>query len=235
MEQSPGTKHQIDIHLTSTKHPKIHLLCECKAHQARVQKTYACSFITVINDIGKKYKNWKIIPVFAAEDGFQAGATAMLNFYKFICLDIKEYLGKKQITITTKINSPILTNLVGKLKNGSVANNSHTFSNTSRGDIFSLKDALGYYEVLDGNNNPIAVLSDYVGDFRTGKRTIQYDQQDIFYDINSGSDLLSIEGTVTDKSETVCGPMSYTIDKKETVIKFDGKVYKINEDGSITN
>lgn len=232
IEGVSGQKHQIDIHLTSKKYPNVHLLCECKAYQSSVQKTIACSFITVINDIKKQHKDWKIIPVLAAENGFQAGAKIMLKYYKIIPLDMKECLKLMQITISAKINSPVLENLKGTLSDGSIVDNSSEFRNDSRGDIFCLENALGSFDVLDENGESIGVLSEYTGNFCTGKRTLKYDEDDRFYDTKTEKELISITGSVCGKKEIDLGKTCDTISTRTLIIKKDGKIQKINMDGA---
>jgi len=43
-----GAEHQIDIHLTSTTNNEYHLLGECKCFNDPIEKTLACSFVTVM-------------------------------------------------------------------------------------------------------------------------------------------------------------------------------------------
>ena len=47
-ERIPGIstlKHQIDVHLTSSKNDNYHLICECKCHNKKIDKQKASAFL----------------------------------------------------------------------------------------------------------------------------------------------------------------------------------------------
>ena len=89
IEGKSGAKHEIDLLFTSSINDIYHLLCECKGYATPVEKSLACSFVTVINDIKKKHNDWKVIPVFFSKKGYQPGALKILNHYKINIKDIQ--------------------------------------------------------------------------------------------------------------------------------------------------
>ena len=211
------------------------MLCECKAHDSAVEKTYACSYVTVIKDIQDKNKDWKIIPVFTARDGFQKGAKKILRYYRIIYLEMKDC---RNITYTlteeTTIRSPILENMEGTLEDGTPVDNSAWFRNYSRGYNCGFQSIIRSFEVLDQNGKKIDNLNDYLGEFHTGKRVVQYDIDDEFLEEHSGKKLVGIKGTVTDHTTTKLGKTETKI-KSSVVTRIklgDGSVYRFDLDGS---
>ena len=85
------------------------MLCECKSHNGPVEKTEACSFVTVIRDIKEKHNDWKIIPCLASNLGFQSGAVKILIYYDNAPLDLC-YVSNKTFKITIT-ESSIRTNV----------------------------------------------------------------------------------------------------------------------------
>lgn len=229
-----GEEHQIDVHLLSSEHEEYHLLCECKAHDPAVEKTHACSFVTVINDIKAYHKDWKIIPVFTADDGFQSGAKKILQYYGIIYLEMKDYRNAKR-TLTTTITSraPKFSELRGILDDGTVVDKDVCLQNYSRG-CCGLTNAINSFELLDKNNNIIEDLIDFVGDFHTGKRIIMFDEYDDFFELHSEKELIRIEGTVVENITTNYGSDQTVFESKAVtnIILGDGSIYRINKDGS---
>jgi len=229
-----GEEHQIDIHLISSENEEYHLLCECKAHDPAVEKTHACSFVTVINDIKAFHKDWKIIPVFTADDGYQSGAKKILHYYKIIYLEMKDYRNaKRTLTITITSRAPKFSDLRGILDDDSVVDKDVCLQNYSRG-CCGLTNAINSFELLDTNNNIIEDLVEFVGEFHTGKRIIKYDEYDNYIELQSGKELVKIEGTVDgiitndyESSKTVFESKAVT-----NIILGDGSIYRINKDGS---
>ena len=229
-----GQDHQIDVHLTSSQNPDYHLLCECKAHDPAVEKTHACSFVTVINDIKENHKDWKIIPVFTADDGYQTGAKKILQYYKIIYLEMKDYRNaKRTLTITTTSRSPIFEKLNGTLEDGTVVDRDVCLENYSRG-CCGITNAINSFELLDNNNKEIDNLVEFIGDFHTGKRTIIFDQYDDFIEMHSRKKLIGITGTVTGITTNDYGSSKTVFESKAVtnIILGDGSIYRINKDGS---
>lgn len=229
-----GEEHQIDVHLVSSEHEEYHLLCECKAHNPAVEKTHACSFVTVINDIKAYHKDWKIIPVFTADDGFQSGAKKILQYYKIIYLEMKDYRNaKRTLTITTSSRAPKFSELRGILDDGSVVDKDVYLQNYSRG-YCGLTNAINSFELLDRNNNVIDNLIEFEGEFHTGKRIIRFDEYDDFIDLQSQKELVKIEGTVVGITTTDYGSSKTVFESKAVtnIILGDGCTYRINKDGS---
>lgn len=229
-----GEEHQIDVHLVSSKHEEYHLLCECKSHDPAVEKTHACSFVTVINDIKAYHKDWKIIPVFTADDGFQSGAKKILQYYKIIYLEMKDYRNaKRTLTITTSSRAPKFSELRGILDDGSVVDKDVWLQNYSRG-YCGLTNAINSFELLDSNNNVIDDLIEFEGEFHTGKRIIRFDKYDDFIDLQSQKELVKIEGIVVGITTTHYGSSKTVFESKAVtnIILGDGSIYRINKDGS---
>lgn len=229
-----GEEHQIDIHLISGKNEEYHLLCECKAHDPAVEKIHACSFVTVINDIKAFHKDWKIIPVFTADDGYQSGAKKILQYYKIIYLEMKDYRNaKRTLTITTTSRAPKFSALRGILDDDSVVDKDVCLQNYSRG-CCGLTNAINSFELLDNNNNTIKDLVEFVGEFHTGKRIIKFDEYDNFIELQSGKELVKIEGTVDGIVTNDYGSSKTVFESKAVtnIILDDGSIYRINKDGS---
>ena len=229
-----GQDHQIDVHLTSSQNPDYHLLCECKAHDPAVEKTHACSFVTVINDIKKNHKDWKIIPVFTADDGYQSGAKKILQYYKIIYLEMKDYRNaKRTLTITTTSRSPIFEKLNGILEDGTVIDRDVCLENYSRG-CCGITNAINSFELLDNNNKEIDNIVEFIGDFHTGKRTIIFDQYDDFIEMHSRKKLVGITGTVAGITTNDYGSSKTVFESKAVtnIILSDGSIYRVNKDGS---
>ena len=229
-----GQDHQIDVHLTSSQNPDYHLLCECKAHDPAVEKTHACSFVTVIHDIKENHKDWKIIPVFTADDGYQSGAKKILQYYKIIYLEMKDYRNaKRTLTITTTSRSPIFEQLNGILDDGTIVDRNVCLENYSRG-CSGITNAINSFELLDKNNKVIDNLVEFIGDFHTGKRTIVFDQYDDFIEMHSRKKLVKITGRVTGNETNELGYSKTVFESKAVtnIILGDGSIYRINKDGT---
>ena len=229
-----GQAHQIDVHLTSSQNSDYHLLCECKAHDPAVEKTHACSFVMVINDIKKKHKDWKIIPVFTADDGYQSGAKKILQYYKIIYLEMKDYRNAiRKLTITTTSRTPIFKKLNGTLDDGTIVDKDVCLVNYSRG-CCGITNAINSFEILDDKNHPIDDLIDFVGKFHTGKRTVKIDKYDDFFELHSNKKLVGISGTVVDVMTTNYGSSTTVFESKAVtnIILGDGCIYRINKDGA---
>lgn len=230
-----GAHHQIDVHLTSSVNPSVHLLCECKAHNPAVEKTHACSFVTVINDIKERHNDWKIIPVFAADDGYQSGAFTILKYYKIIPIEMKDYREAKRVmTLSMKSISPIFKTLNATLEDGTIVSDKSCFRNDSRGSYLGISNAINSFELLDENNNEIKDLVYFVGKFYTGKRKVRYDEYDEFIEQNSMKKLISIKGEITGNTEESLGTHKDIFESKviTSMSVGDGYYYKINKNGT---
>lgn len=195
IEGISGVKHQIDIHLVSSLNPSCHLLVECKGHEKSVEKSLACSFITIIKDIEKKRKDWDIIPVFASNNGFDPGAKNMLKYYKIAYLDLKNVSNKiyrMSISEQSIFNKVEITNVI--LEDGSRAEKFEGFRNDIKGDVFRAENIIGSYELFDDKNKNIRDVLNYVGYFKTGKRKNKECHDDEYVGICSGKKLSYIEG-----------------------------------------
>lgn len=228
-----GAHHQIDVHLTSSELPEFHLLCECKAHNPAVEKTHACSFVTVINDIKEKHPEWKIIPVFTADDGFQSGAFTILKYYKVIALEMKDYRNATR-TLSMKVTSiaPVFKSLYGYLEDGTIVDKNVCLENLSRGGGLGITNAIRSFEILDENNQVIKDIVEYVGKFHTGKRTIIYDEYDDFTEVSSQKKLVSIKGEVIGNTSNEL-ESSVDVFKSKVITSInlgDGNIYKIRKD-----
>lgn len=235
IEGISGQKHQIDIHLISSKNPEFHLLCECKAHNPAVEKTHACSFVTVITDIRDKHKDWKIIPVFTAEDGYQSGAKKILHYYKIIYFEMKDYRNVQR-TFNTNITSkmPKFEELNGTLEDGTIVDRDVCLINYSRGDIYGITNAIKSFELFDSNNKKIENLIDFTGEFHTGDRCRMIDDSDEFYEVRTNKKLVAINGTVVGNTTCNLGSSQTVIKSKAVtnIILGDGNIYRINKDGT---
>lgn len=239
IEGISGAVHQIDVHLTSSKYPKYHLLCESKAHTDGVEKTHACSFVTVIRDIAKKHKKWKIIPAFTSRDGFDPGAFTILTFYKIMTFEMEDLReATRVLSISETCRSPIFPALKGVLEDGTIVDDKNTFLNEfpfySR---VGLQNALGCFELVDENGNKLTFLSEYTGKFKSiGLRQFNLNPEEDcnFYEKQSKKKLVSVEGVIEGKKETL---ISRTVDEIKsdviTNIKIgDGYIYRFFKDGS---
>ncbi len=236
IEGISGAKHQIDIHLLSSNHPDYHLLCECKSHNGPVEKTEACSFVTVIKDIKGKHNDWKIIPCFASNLGFQSGAIKILIYYDIAPLDLHDVSDKEfKITITESSRRPNIKITGVYLKGNVKANIIDGFKNDDRGDILRPEYVLGYYELLDDSGKIIKDLINYKGSFVTGKRKQINNAYDVFKSLITELELDRIEGISFGAIKTE--PRSSTNIIKSTtkaVLKINDKLfYHFNKDGTI--
>lgn len=236
IEGVSGAKHQIDIHLLSSNNPDCHLLCECKSHNGSVEKTEACSFVTVINDIKEKHKDWKIIPCFASNLGFQSGAIKILLYYDIAPLDLQNVSEKRfKLTITESSTRPDIEITNVYLKGNVIAKKYDGFKNDDRGDILPPKNLLGFYELYDNNDQLISDIVNFKGTFKTGKRMHILSKFDVFKSLETGLELDRIEGISRGpiKSEP---HTSTSIIKSDTnaVLKIGDKLfYHFKKDGSI--
>lgn len=236
IEGISGAKHQIDIHLLSSNNPDYHLLCECKSHNGSVEKTEACSFVTVIRDIKEKHNDWKIIPCFASNLGFQSGAVKILIYYDIAPLDLCDVSNKTyKITITESSIRPNIKITGVYLKGNIKADCIDGFTNDDRGGILRPEYVLGYYELFDECGKIIEDFINYKGPFVTGKRKYVNNEYDVFKSFITKLELDRIEGISYGAIKTE--PHSSTsIIKSDTkaVLKIDDKLfYHFNKDGSI--
>ena len=225
IEGASGAKHQIDIHLVSSQYNNYHLLCECKCHKGSVEKTEACSFVTVIMDIKKKNPDWNVIACFTSNLGFQKGAVQILLYYDIAPLDLEDVSEKEfKITITESSISPKIEITKVYLKNNEVANCYDGFINDDRGGVLRPQYLLGYYELLDENNNIIDDLIHHYGFFKTGNRKHVNNEFDVFKSLEKQIELDRIEGIAKGPCES--GPSTST-----SIIKSDVKaVLKLSKD-----
>lgn len=222
-----GTKHQIDIHLTSSKDNSLHLLCECKDHSSKAVKSYACSFVNVINDIKNNHPDWNIIPAFISNTGFTKGALMILNHYKIDTLNLENLLlNRTELKITEKFK--ILKRKISKiyLSDGTILDTNRYFINYYRGGTFSPSDLINFYEIYDKDNNLINDIWNYKGYFITGKRKIcssePFDKYILSND-NLNRELIKFEGEII-------GVEEYKGDTSSVILPNDFKgVLKINE------
>lgn len=236
IEGVSGAKHQIDIHLTSTKNSNFHLLCECKCHASPVSKTLACSFVTVINDIKNKEKNWNIIPVFASSTGFNSGALKVLKYNKIIPINLSDLSCKTfSVSENTTITRPIINILSIELKDGLKGNAEDVFINYERGDVFSAKNIIGFYEHLDDNGNTIEDLVTYKGKFHTGKRLHSTCEEDNFLRVKDFIEINKIYGEVTGVEKEIASTSTFKLDStaKAKINAYDGLEYVFYKDGTV--
>lgn len=171
IEGISGTKHQIDIHLKSSKDENLHLICECKDHKNKTTKGLACTFATVVDDIKKYHLEWNIIPVFASNTGFESGAKKILKQYNIEVLSLKN-LSNLEIKLEITESYRILERQITKvcLSDDSVVDNNSYFTNVYIGDTLSALDLLRYFELYDNHDNRIENLMEYRGFFKTKER-----------------------------------------------------------------
>ena len=236
IEGKSGAKHQIDIHLISNQHPRYHLLCECKCFSKAISKSLACSFVTVITDIQKKHRNWKIIPVFASDKGFQSGAKAIFKQYGIASLDLED-VSERKTTLTieeSSIRAIVKINRI-VLKDGSEAKIYDGFINDELGDIRDARNLIGYYHVFDSKNNEISDLTDYTGYFKTGNRLSTNSVYDVFKRFGDEKEIDYIEGEVEGNIRKNLG---HTTNVVTSIIKAklkleNGDSYQFFKDGTI--
>lgn len=236
IEGISGAKHQIDIHLLSSNNPNYHLLCECKSHNGPVEKTEACSFVTVIRDIKEKQKDWQIIPCFASNLGFQSGAVKILIYYDIAPLDLRDVSNKTfKITITESSVRPNIKITGVYLKGNVKADSFDGFINDDRGDILRPEYLLGYYELFDNSGKIIEDLINYKGSFVTGKRKHVNNEYDVFKSIITKLELDRIEGVSCGAIKTEPHSSTNIINSDtKAVLKIDDKLfYHFNKDGTI--
>lgn len=236
IEGISGAKHQIDIHLISSKNPSYHLLCECKCYSKAIEKSLACSFVTVINDIKSKHKDWNIIPVFASDKGYNSGALKILNKYKISALDLEDvsdrifYLTTSESITYAKI---IITKVL--LINGIEVDVNESFVNYDRGDIWGAKNIVGFYECLDDDEKVIDDLVHFVGTFHTGNRKFSYCDLDIFKRMSDGIEIGRIEGKIEGcETEKTSEHKDKILSNVKAIMKLvNGDSFKFYKDGSI--
>lgn len=236
IEGESGAKHQIDIHLTSSKNPEYHLLCECKCYSQAIEKSLACSFVTVINDIRKSHKEWKIIPVFASDKGYNSGALKILKKYKISALDLEDVSDRIfTLTTTESVTSAKITISRITLIDGSEVGVNESFINYDRGDIWGAKNIIGFYEILDDNEKVIDDLVHYVGSFHTGKRKFSYGDSDKFLRMSDNKEIGRIDGIIEGCETNELGKhQEKIISSVKAVMKLvNGDSFKFNKDGTI--
>lgn len=236
IEGISGVKHQIDIHLLSSKNHDYHLLCECKSYNGPVEKTEACSFVTVIKDIKEQHKEWKIIPCFASNLGFQSGAAKVLAYYDIAPLDLQNVSEKQiKLTITESSIRPDIVITAVYLRGDILAKRYDGFKNDERGEILSPNNLLGFYELFDQDNKLIDDIVNYKGTFKTGRRINVLSEYDVFKSLDTGLELGRIEGIsrgpIKSESHTSTSIIKSDIN---AVLRIDDKLlYRFKKDGSI--
>lgn len=143
-----GNCHQIDIHLQSSERPEWHLICECKNHVHKVNKSLANAFIAEIDDIREKHKDWNVLPVFASNSGFQEGAIKSLchkKIYPFFLQDVRD--ASVDITVNAEIKSPEIIFTSIRMADGSVVNEQTLFlDRNSSMPPYNARIIMGYFE-----------------------------------------------------------------------------------------
>lgn len=161
-----GAKHQIDIHLVKDDY---HLLIECKNYKRDTPKSVIASYITVINDIKKKYKDWKIIPVLSSNSAFQRGAKQLAICYRLSNIRITDDFKHIEFHAGLTFRRPIYSDIVVYYADGSFESinqsNKHTlFRNYELGDDYEPERMIKHFkDILDEKGNPINMLENYVG------------------------------------------------------------------------
>lgn len=236
IEGKSGAAHQIDVHLVSSKHPEYHLLCECKCFSKAISKTLACSFVTVINDIKKKHKEWKIIPVFTSDKGFQSGAKAIFKQYNISFLDLED-ISDRKIALTIEESSVRAVVKINKivLKDGNEAKIYDGFVNDDLGDIRGAKDIVRYYHVYDSNGHEINDLVHHVGYFKTGDRLFIKNKYDVFKHFGDEKEIDYIEGEIEGNIRENHGRNTSVFDSvvKAKLKLENGDSYQFFKDGGI--
>ena len=74
-----GYKHQIDVSIATND---LRVLIECKKYKDKVGLSDMLVLITRVNDIQKKYSEFKVIGVFFTTKGFTRNAVTLANAYK---------------------------------------------------------------------------------------------------------------------------------------------------------
>jgi hypothetical protein len=231
-----GAKHQIDIHLTSTDFPEYHLICECKNYKDPVEKSLACSFVTVIHDIKEEHPEWKVIGAFLSNTGFNSGAVKVLSYYEIAPLYLEDVSSKTfKFIITESSTRAIISVKKAYYTDGTEVDLHEYFRNDDRGEFFRIDTIVGFYKLYDEQGNFIKDVINYTGDFKTGERVLVNNEYDYFFSMKSGKELMLIEGTVEGKETTSLGPHSSIIKSTVKGILRESKdvVYHFNKDGSV--
>ena len=231
-----GAKHQIDIHLTSTNFPGYHLICECKNYKNAVEKSLACSFITVIHDIKEEHPEWGIIGAFLSNKGFNSGAVKVLVYYEIAPLYLEDVSSKTvKITTTTSSTRAIISVKKANYSDGSEVDLHEYFRNNDRGEFFLIETIVGHYKLYDEQGRLINDVINYVGNFKTGERGSVNNEFDYFFGMTCGKKLESIEGTIDGKATTSFAPHSSIIKSTVKGILRESKdvVYHFVKDGSV--
>lgn len=228
--------HQIDIHLSSSKYPNYHLLCECKDHKNTIEKSEICAFVTIINDIKKKHKDWKIIPLFLSKSDYQKGAKIMAKYYKIVLFNLEKFKDyNRKLVIEEKVYSPNLEIKKVVLQNGTICKTNILLNNLDNPGQRYPRDILNFYHLYDDNGKEIEDIVYHKGYFKTGKYIRKRNKNDYFYTEIGKKRIKSIEGIVhgytekdTNTSEDVFKASAKAVLKIE-----GGKEYRINNDGTI--
>jgi hypothetical protein len=231
-----GAKHQIDIHLTSTNFPEYHLICECKNYKDPVEKSLACSFITVIHDIKEEHPEWKVIGVFLSNKGFNSGAVKVLSYYEIAPLYLEDVSSKTfKLTITESSTRAIISVKKAYYIDGSEVDLHEYFRNDDRGEFFRIDTIVGFYKLYDEQGELIKDVINYIGNFKTGERGSVNNEFDYFFGMTSGKELKSIEGSIEGKETTSLGSHSSIIKSTVKGILRESRdvVYHFNKDGSV--
>ena len=236
IEGKSGAKHQIDIHLTSSKNPSYHLLCECKCYAKAIEKSLACSFVTVINDIKSNHADWNIIPVFASDKGYNKGALQVLKQYNISALDLEDVSDRIfTLTTTESVTFAKITISQVQLYDNTVVGNNESFINYDRGGIWNAKNIIGFYECLDDNEKIIEDIVHHVGNFHTGKRLYSYCELDKFLRMSDQKEIGRIDGKIEGCETKECGKHEEKVISSVKAIMnlVNGDSFKFKKDGSI--
>ena len=190
-------KHQIDIHLSSTLNPEYHLICECKCYNKRIGKQKASAFFGIFNDIKKKHKDWKLIAVYASDEGFTRDAKKMLLSNDVGIIDLKDVSSRVvKLSITESSIRPDITIHKIVLEDGSEAKRTDLFRNDDRGEFFRVENIVGSFECVDENQKIIKSLSSHYGFFKTRKQIVKHSDFDVFYRVSDNRAIKEIRGFV---------------------------------------
>lgn len=190
-------KHQIDIHLKSSKNDNYHLICECKCHNKKVDKQKASAFFGIYNDIKKKHKDWNIVAVYASDEGFTRDAKKMLIANNIGIIHLKDVSRRKiKLSISESSTRPSIKITKVIMEDGSIAKPLDLIKNDGRGGFFRPENIIGSYEWLDERNQIINDRVYYIGFFKTGKQQIKYSDFDKFVRASDGLEILEIQGIV---------------------------------------
>ncbi|MFA6801760.1 MAG: hypothetical protein WCR19_06590 [Acholeplasmataceae bacterium] len=231
-----GAKHQIDIHLTSIKFQRCHLICECKNYTRPVEKSLGCSFITVIHDIKEEHPEWVVIGAFLSNKGFNSGAVKVLSYYEIAPLYLEDVSSKTfKLTITESSTRAIISVKRAFYSDDSEVDLHEYFRNDDLGGFFRIGTIVGFYTLYDEQGELIKDIINYIGNFKTGERELVNNEDDCFFGMTSGKELKSIEGIIEGKKTTSLGSHSSIIKSIVKGILRESKdvVYHFNKDGGV--